>query len=385
MKEIKVRGLTIKAPQDIAEELEKAAEPQVEAQEVEAILKEISEWLDSGRRNYIRGARSQLKKQIASGVAPWDTSAVVPSGARISNVGSVSGIAAVPNLPSWATGNMSGQQAVQQITVASVVEALMAALQPVISDVIQQISNMLGSFSSAIANIFNDLSNTLAENLKEAVETQKEVADALKEVASELKEAGGLEEESPMQELLPPTEIAPPVGGGEVPAPTPEGAPRETEGAPEEATPAEGGGGPSLPVTPELAEEEVRPQRSAVPPAPAPAAVFLSPQLMSALAQQLSKMTKEILETTARRPTEEQITHRVPSVSTFQLADAIADAMRKAGEIPKMKTDYDMTEPVVGGDVAEQIKGQPEAESVKKPLREAKKEAAKHGGQKRNG
>jgi len=366
MKEVKVKGLLVKAPEEIAvafDEVEEKEDTTLSAEEVEALIKEISEWLDSGNYTFVKKAR-QMEKQTATGVAPWETSAVVPSGARVSNVGTISGVVAAPNLPSWLTGTPQGAAAAAQMTAASVAESVMGVFQQVFNNVIQEVARMLGSFADAHARIFSELGNKVAEGMKDAVEAQKEIADLLREVIDELKniapeEAKEVEELVPAE--LPPAEI-PPVGE--------ETPPVETPAAEEETTAAE------VPPPP-AAEEEEEKERPV--PEVTPTAAMFSPQFLTTLTQHLSQMTKEILETRAAKPPTSTTPERVQQQNAFQIAEIIKDSIAKAVK-SSPQVERDMTEaitqaqePEEGEGVAAQIEGQEKSDVVKKPLKEAKR------------
>lgn len=384
MKEIKFKGLTIKAPEEVAEILEKeedthAASRQalMKAQEVEAFLKELIEWLDSGKGSCVKKCKDlQMKKQVVSGVSPWETTPTVPSGARVSNVGAVSGIVAAPNLPSWLTGNPQGVAAASHLTVSNMAEAFVNAVVTAFNNIINEIANMLASFSSAQARIYHELANTVSEKLDATMETQKEVVDALKDVVEALKEIKPSAEEEG-ESLLPGGEISavatsvPPIAPEEVGG-TAEGAGAEV--APPSTPPEEGEEAPA----PSEEEETQRPTSAA---AAGVGGLAFSPQFLTALSQQLSKATREILETYSRAPRQEG--RSLPQAQTaFDIAESIASSiLGKAGGRQAMKVEEDMTEPIKvarppekGQPITAQLEDAPEGDIVRKQREEAKRQ-----------
>lgn len=361
MREVKIKGVTIQLPDELAKEIDEQPKDEISFEDIEQLLKEIDEWLALGRSKLLKDAEATLRKQLVGGVMSPEIATAIPRGSGVT--GSVSGVVAAPNVPSWLAGNPQAQQAAAQVAVSSLVESVVNTLQAPLQTFVDNLANLLQSSVRTLVELVDSVATRIAEAQERMVEAAEKLGERLEEIANKL--PGEEKEVAPEEELLPP----PP----EVPE-----APEEETMTPTEAAPAEEVPQPELPETPETPEEEARqPAAAAIP--PSPSAAVLSPEFLAAFAHQLSQMTKDFMNALTRRPQERE-TPKVSVQSPFEIADMIASMLTKGGagkpEVGGVKAD--MTEPVStakapekGESVEEQVKDASQDEHVKKPLKEA--------------
>jgi gas vesicle protein len=388
MKTFEVKGISVHVEDEglaksIAES--ETAPSEIDEKDAEVLLKELEEWLASGRSQVLNKAQKELRKQFMNwgdAASPYGPQLSVPAGARVGSTQAASGVVVAPNV--W-TGGPQAQAAAQQIAIGSLVEEIANKLSLVLQDFAAQLAQWVSSVAKGLFDTIENVAERIAEAQRELGDELREVSENLKAVADKLPE-GTAEAPSSLlpevsEEALPPveeevTEEAPPgpEGGGV-------GEVGEVAGSPEEE-----GASPTPPGPPKRPEEEAK---AVVAPTPDITTAVFSPQFLAAFARHLSQLTKEVIDAQTRKANPEPYT--VKPQSALEIADVIASSLRKSVQA-KGNVETDLTAPVTtaappegkGVEVSEQVKGASKDEAIRAPLKEAKKSADKEKGDDRS-